>query len=107
MQFLPLDDFLAGQYPLDLSVYLPGMVDPGKFEGKQYLLPKDFSPLGVYYNKKIFDKAGVAYPQDGWTWDDLLKTAQALTKDANGDGQTDVWGIRVALEVGPPASNTG
>ena len=93
--FLPLDDFLAGQYPLDLGIYLPGVVDPGKFEGKQYLLPKDFSPLGVYYNKKVFDEAGVAYPQDGWTWDDLVKTAQALTKDTNGDGQTDVWGIQL------------
>ncbi len=93
--FLPLDDFLAGEYPLDLGIYLPGVVDPGKFEGKQYLLPKDFSPLGVYYNKKIFDEAGVAYPQDGWTWDDLVKTAQTLTKDSNGDGQTDVWGIQL------------
>lgn len=93
--FLPLDDFIAGQYPLDLSIYLPGVVDPGKYEGKQYLLPKDFSPLGVYYNKKLFDEAGVAYPQDGWTWEDLLATAQALTKDSDGDGTTDVWGIQL------------
>ena len=54
--------------------------EPGKWDGKQYLLPKDFSPLAVYYNKKLFDAAGVAYPKDGWTWDEFLDTAQKLTK---------------------------
>ncbi len=93
--FVPLDDFITGNYPLDTSIYLPGVLDPGRWEGKQWLLPKDFTPLGVYYNKKIFDQYNVAYPQDGWTWDDLLKTAQALTKDLDGDGKTDLWGIQL------------
>lgn len=84
----PLDEFLTGKYPLDPKIYLPGIYDLGKYKGKQYLLPKDFSPLGVYYNKKLFDAAKVPYPQPDWTWDDLLKTAQALTKD----GQ---WGIQL------------
>ena len=67
----------------DTSIYLPGLLDPGKVDGKQYLLPKDYSPLAVYYNKKLFDAATVPYPEDGWTWDDLLATAQKLTvKDA-------------------------
>jgi len=59
------------------------------------LLPKDYSPLGIYYNKKIFDEFGVDYPQDGWTWDEFLATAQALTQDTDGDGKTDVWGIQL------------
>lgn len=93
--FLDLAPFLKGKYPLDTSIYLPGLLDPGQWEGKQWLLPKDYSPLGVYYNKKIFDQYGVAYPKDGWTWDDLLKTAQGLTKDTDGDGKTDLWGIQL------------
>jgi multiple sugar transport system substrate-binding protein len=93
--FLPLEDFIKGAYPLDTSIYLPHVLEPGQWEGKQWLLPKDFSPLGVYYNKKIFDQYGVAYPKDGWTWDDMLKTAQELTKDVDGDGKTDVWGIQL------------
>jgi multiple sugar transport system substrate-binding protein len=93
--FLPLEDFIKGAYPLDTSIYLPNVLGPGQWEGKQWLLPKDFSPLGVYYNKKLFDQYGVAYPKDGWTWDDLLKTAQELTKDVDGDGKTDVWGIQL------------
>lgn len=93
--FLELDPFISGDDPLDLGIYLPGVVEPGRYEGKQYFLPKDFSPLGVYYNKKLFDQFGVAYPQSGWTWDDLLATAQALTQDTDGDGQIDVWGIQL------------
>ncbi|HMQ51135.1 MAG TPA: sugar ABC transporter substrate-binding protein [Anaerolineae bacterium] len=93
--FLPLDDFINGEYPLDLSIYLPGVLTPGQYNGQQYLLPKDFSPLAVYYNKKVFDEAGVDYPQDGWTWDEFLETAQALTQDTDGDGQTDVWGVQL------------
>ncbi|NTV64105.1 MAG: extracellular solute-binding protein, partial [Oscillochloris sp.] len=94
--FVPLDSFIVSKdYPLDTSIYLPGVLDPGKWAGKQYLLPKDYTPLAVYYNKKIFDQFGVAYPKDGWTWDDFLHTAQALTKDINGDGQSDIWGVQL------------
>lgn len=92
--FLPLDECLA-DIGFDTSVYLPGLLDPGIVDGQLYFLPKDYSTLAVYYNKTIFDEAGVAYPEDGWTWDDLLSTAQALTQDTDGDGETDVWGIQL------------
>jgi multiple sugar transport system substrate-binding protein len=93
--FLPLDGFIASaDYPLDTSIYLPGVMEPGKWNGAQYLLPKDFSPMAIYYNKKLFDAAGAPYPQEGWTWDDLLATAQQLTvTDANGN--VTQWGIQL------------
>lgn len=94
--FLPLDEMIKGSDPLDTSIYLPGMLKPGLYQGKQYFLPKDFSPLAVYYNKKIFDEFKVAYPKDGWTWDEFLKTAQELTKDTNNDGKTEIWGVQLA-----------
>ncbi|MCB0138127.1 MAG: sugar ABC transporter substrate-binding protein, partial [Caldilineaceae bacterium] len=88
-------DFITGEsYPLDTSIYLPGVMEPGKWQGVQYLLPKDFSPMAIYYNKKLFDEAGVAYPAEGWTWDDLLATAQALTKTDAG-GNVVQWGIQL------------
>ncbi len=92
---VPLDDYIKGPTGVDLKMYLPGVLAPGQYKGKQYLLPKDFSTMGVYYNKKIFDKYGLKYPESGWTWDDFLKTAQALTKDTNGDGKPEVWGIQL------------
>jgi len=92
--FLPLDECLAG-LDFDTGVYLPGLLDPGMVDGQLYFLPKDYSTLAVYYNKAIFDAAGVPYPEDGWTWDDLLATARALTQDTDGDGQTDIYGIQL------------
>jgi multiple sugar transport system substrate-binding protein len=92
---LPLDGFINGQYPLDTSIYFPNTLTPGKYKGQQWELPKDFSPLGVYYNKKIFDQYKVPYPKDGWTWDDLLKTAQQLTIDQNKDGKPEIWGLQL------------
>ncbi len=92
---MPLDDFIKGQYPLDTSIYLPGMIEPGQYKGKQYFLPKDFSTLAVYYNKKIFDQYGVDYPKEDWTWEDFLKTAQDLTIDENKDGVPEVWGVQL------------
>lgn len=93
--FVPLDDYMKSAN-FDASIYLPGLLAPGQVNGKQYLLPKDYSLLGVYYNKKLFDAAGLPYPQEGWTWDDLLATAQKLTKDENNDGNPEVWGLQLA-----------
>jgi multiple sugar transport system substrate-binding protein len=87
--FLPLDECIAAN-GFDTGVYLPGLLEPGRVDGQQYLLPKDYSPLGVYYNKKLFDAAGVDYPSADWSWDDLLATAQALTDPAQG-----IYGIQL------------
>jgi multiple sugar transport system substrate-binding protein len=98
--FVPLDDYLKSSN-FDTSIYLPGLLDPGKVAGKQYLLPKDYSPLAIYYNKTLFDAASVPYPVEGWTWDDLLATAQKLNvKD--GAGNVTQWGIQL-----PAAWTTG
>jgi multiple sugar transport system substrate-binding protein len=92
---ISLDDCLKADPALDTGIYLPGVLEPGQWKGQQWFLPKDYSPMGVYYNKKIFDQYGVPYPKDGWTWDDMLNTAKLLTKDTTGDGKTDIWGIQL------------
>lgn len=55
-------------------------------DGKLYAVPRDVAPFAcIFYNKKLFDEAGITYPSDDWTWDDLLSSARALTKkDASG-----------------------
>jgi multiple sugar transport system substrate-binding protein len=56
-------------------------------DGKQYGLPASFSNVVLFYNKDLFDAAGVEYPQPEWTWQEELAAAQKLTDAANG-----VWG---------------
>lgn len=92
---VPLDRFVFGAYPLDTDMYLPGLLEAGQWQDRQYLLPKDYSTLAVFYNKRIFDEYGVPYPEQGWTWDEFLETAQALTQDTDGDGNTDLWGVQL------------
>ena len=59
----------------------------------QFGLPRDLNVVALYYNKAMFDAAGLAYPDDTWTWDKLLEVGKQLTLDTNGDGQTDQWGF--------------
>jgi multiple sugar transport system substrate-binding protein len=47
----------------------------------------------LFYNRDLFDQAGVSYPDSNWTYADLLVAARKLTRDIDGDGITDQWGI--------------
>lgn len=76
---------LDGLYPGTLTAY--------KRADGYYGLPRDFQTIVLFYNKDMFDAAGVAYPTDAWTFDDLRDAARKLTKDTNGDGKIDQWGF--------------
>jgi multiple sugar transport system substrate-binding protein len=80
----------------DLKDYWPSLMDFGTYLGKVYGLPRDAGLEVLYYNKDLFDKAGISYPTDDWTWDDLRAAAEKLTVK-NGD-QTTQYGL--AMEGG-------
>jgi multiple sugar transport system substrate-binding protein len=61
-------------------------------KGKLYAFARDFNCSLLYYNRDHFDAAGVAYPTNDWTWDDLVAAAKKLTIDFDGDGIIDQWG---------------
>ena len=90
-QLLALDDYVASSN-LDLSIYWPQAIEGSRFEGTLYGLPRDMSNVILYYNKDLFDAAGIDYPSDDWTWNEFLEAAQALTMDTTGDGNIDQWG---------------
>ncbi|HEU5224131.1 MAG TPA: sugar ABC transporter substrate-binding protein [Candidatus Lumbricidophila sp.] len=68
-------------YDYDTTIYPKGLVDLYSFGGKTYGAPKDFDTIGVFYNKKLFQAAGVPLPKAGWTWDDYNSAVEKLTKD--------------------------
>jgi multiple sugar transport system substrate-binding protein len=73
-----LDPFIeASSYPT--SDYWPGLLDFGMYDGHVYGFPHDIGLEVLYYNKDIFDEAGVEYPNENWTWDDLMAAAETLT----------------------------
>src|SRR5262245_42176000 len=79
--------YVTGKSPLDLSLYYPQVLNVGRVGKGLYGIPKDWTPRAVYFNKKLFDKAGVKYPTNDWTWDDFLEMAKALTVGTGADKQ--------------------
>jgi len=92
---LDMRKYLEENPQFDEDAYFSEVFNIAVRDGNIYALPKDFTPMVVYYNKKIFDDAGVPYPKSGWTWDEFLATAKALTK-VTGNPQTDRYGFLVA-----------
>ena len=52
--------------------------------------------FGIYFNKELFDKYGVSYPDSAWTWGTMLERARKLTHDFDGGGKIDQYGIFIA-----------
>jgi multiple sugar transport system substrate-binding protein len=48
---------------------------------------------GIYYNRDAFDEARIPYPDTNWTWDQMKSIARRLTRDLDGDGKTDRYGL--------------
>jgi len=80
---------------LDLSPYPDALVDLYNYEDNQYALPKDFDTNALWYNKELFDEAGVPYPDENWEWDDLVDAAKKITNP-----DEDVYGIAAYMQSG-------
>ncbi|MFE6968106.1 ABC transporter substrate-binding protein [Isoptericola sp. NPDC057653] len=93
----------------DLLEPLTGLVDSGEldptkypdalnqlytFEDAQYGLPKDFDTVALWYNKALFEKAGVDLPTDDWTWDDFSAAAGTISDELADQG---VYGVVTEL----------
>ena len=72
-------------------------LDAFKFDGTLTCQPQNISSLVVYYNKKLLKASKVAAPKPGWTWKQMVTAAQKLTKDKNGDGKIDEYGLGVEV----------
>ncbi len=77
------------------SDFYPIAIDAFMWQGTLSCLPQNISSLVVYYNKNLFDAAGLSYPANDWTWVDFVTTAKALTIDENGDGEAEQYGLGV------------
>lgn len=74
---------------LDMANYPQQLVTMYSWEGVNYGVPKDYDTVAVWYNKKLFARAGVPEPTGDWTWADYQKTAKQITDKLKGEG---IWG---------------
>jgi multiple sugar transport system substrate-binding protein len=78
---------LAPLEDLDGSAYQESLLDAFSRGGTQYGVPTSFSNVVLFYNKTLFEDAGVDLPTNDWTWDEMRAAAEALT-----DQDAGVWG---------------
>jgi len=80
----------------------PKAIECVTYKGKIWAMPFEFGPMAIVYNKDLFRKAGVPVPPTSWedpkwTWEEFINRAKKLTKDTNGDGRPDQFGINMDL----------
>ncbi|MBI6133580.1 sugar ABC transporter substrate-binding protein [Serratia marcescens] len=69
---------------LKLDDVVASSVKAYQYDGQQMAIPRDVDSIAVWYNKKLFDQAGVSYPTSDWSWDDLKNKATALKNGLKG-----------------------
>ena len=61
--------------------YIAGPMESTMADGRHYGIPFATNCTALFYNKDMFDAAGIAYPDENTTWDDFHEMAKTLTKD--------------------------
>lgn len=89
---VPLDSVFEGEDGLDPANYPEQILDLYSWEGSRYGTPREYDTIGLYYNKDIFDAAGIEYPDETWDWERFREVAEELTDEANG-----VYGVGLGL----------
>ena len=98
-------------YTLDLRPFIEADLDRATIEdwdpaqykglatsdGLQYGLPKYHGALALYYNKDLFDRYKVSYPDGSWDHADYLEAMKRLTRDRDRDGEIDLWGSQTYI----------
>jgi multiple sugar transport system substrate-binding protein len=80
----PLENFIKRDPIIDLNDFYQGLFNYSTMYRELYGMPAGFTTRVVYYNKDLFDAAGIPYPKDGWTWDDFKSAAKKLSNPALG-----------------------
>lgn len=90
---LPLKSYMDAD-KFDPKWYFPSTIEQFTFGGRSdYAIPRETSSIALFYNKDLFAQAGLAEPDESWTYDQLYSAAKQLVRDVNGDGLLDQYGI--------------
>lgn len=65
---------------IDFNDFYPRLRKAALYSGKYYFLPRSFNISLLYYNKKLFNQAGIPYPDEKWTWEDYTKAGKKISE---------------------------
>jgi multiple sugar transport system substrate-binding protein len=91
----PLEGRLESSGAFEPDDFYEQALDAFRFDDELVCLPQNISSLVVYYNRDLLSEADVAEPTAGWTWDEMVAKAVELTRDVDGDGNVDQYGLGV------------
>ncbi len=89
----PLDIYISGDASFDIDRYYKLCLNGGRSNGKQYALPFETVPDVMCVNKTLLEKENISVPLDNYSWQDLYDMCRQITKDNDGDGILDQFGI--------------
>ena len=75
----PLDSYIEKEGKDYKNSFFETLWNYNSYEENTYGIPVGYTTHVVYYNKDIFDAAGVEYPSSDWTWKEFEETAKKLT----------------------------
>ena len=82
----PLDSYIEKEGEDYKKNFYSTLWNYNSYDGQIYGLPVGFTTHCVYYNKDLFEKAGVEEPKDGWTWEDLEEKAKKINEATGAKG---------------------
>lgn len=91
----PLDDYYS-QPGNETDKLVASAVQGATFNGTKYSVPMNFTTLLLYWNKGMFKQAGLDPEKPPADWDQFADYAKKLTKDTNGDGKPEQYGLAIA-----------
>lgn len=89
------DRFAQTPELLDDSKFNTNLYEAFKYEGKNIATINGADTMLLYYNKNLFDKAGIPYPTSDWTWEQFIDAAKKLTI-IGADGKPKQYGISLS-----------
>ena len=90
---VPLEQDMANDRSFDSAVYYTAALDYGRWQGKSYALPMGAVPTLMFVNKSLLAREGIPIPGNNWTWQDFMGICRAVTRDTDGDGRLDQFGV--------------
>lgn len=92
----PLEEFIKKEAAEFKADFYEALWNYNSFDGKIYALPVGYTTHVLYYNKDLFDKAGVEYPNKDWTYDDLVDAAKKISNESE-----KIYGFAVPIKPDP------
>lgn len=87
---LALDDLFAADTSWSRDDYFAGSIQDFQVNGVQYAMPRETTSTVMIYNKTLLEESGAPLPSEGWSWDDFVEIARAVT---TGEGAEKVYGV--------------